>query len=127
MKSPCVGILGALLLAGCASVETIRQSEPTASGIFPGQWREFAECVNYDLGNRVLFDGQTETARVGRPTNIGIGDYPPDYELTIRQMGAATVQVDLRQRWTIAKDWARDQYWSAVERCGGLQASASSR
>lgn len=120
-------VLAVAVLAGCASLEDVRSSEPTASAEFAGEWRAFAECVNFDLDGRVLYDASTQTAIVGNASQ-GLWFAPKaDYEVSVRQAGESTVAVQLRQRATLDAEWARGHYWSAVERCASPQSSSGSR
>ena len=127
MSRKIASVLAVAVLAGCASLGDVRSSEPTASAEFAGEWRAFAECVNFDLDGRVLYDAGTQTAMVGDGSQ-GLWFAPKaDYELSIRQSGNATVEVQLRQRASLDSEWARGHYWAAVERCAAPQSSASSR
>lgn len=127
MKLAVVIISAIVLLAGCASREGTRVSEPVAHDYFPGQWREFAECVNFQIGDRVLYDAAEEKALVGKPSSPISAGVDGIYELTIRQADPSNVEVELRHMATLNPQSFLDHYWSAVERCGADQTFASFR
>lgn len=111
-------VFAVLSLSACTTPEDLRAREPTRSGEFKGAYRPFAECLQFRLGGRVLYDAPNRTAYVGNDPATGLPGQPiAFYEIGVRQSGADEIAVELHQRWGLEASAKRAHYWAAVEAC----------
>lgn len=117
LRAVFVLIAATILLAGCVSAERTRASDPIAEGVFAGQWRDFADCVNFQLGDRILYNPLAEQASISPFPDAFFQNVDAGYELRFQQEGPDTVLVQLRHMWESKSQVFLDLYWQPVENC----------
>ena len=90
--------LMALMISGCATPESLPQSQPDRIGEFQGQYRDFASCMQLSAPDKMIvradYDSETSKAH--------LAVFPPrhyavqDHEITVRQIETEKVLVELR-------------------------------
>lgn len=110
------------LLAGCYTVDSVRESAPARSGEIAGDYRNLAACltraVQRGTQGSMVVDESTQTATVLSVTDNGYTRVPYS-ETTLRSAGPGRTQVDIRSqhRSLAGRPTFADAAWDNLQSC----------